>query len=73
MKVMMNLPLFGYLVECKRKDLEGESALFYIKVNSYTEAEALEEVRRYIADRYIDCEVVKVDTTYSYPFMGIIN
>lgn len=73
MKVMMNLPLFGYLVECKRKDLEGESALFYIKVNSYTEAEALEEVKKYVADNYTDCEAVKVDKTYKYPFIGVIN
>lgn len=72
MQVNVNLPLFGYMVECKRKDLDGDEATFYVKVNSYSDGDALDEARKYLEMYFTDCEVVKVETSYKYPFIGVI-
>ena len=69
----MQLPLFGYTIECKRKDLDSDEAVFHIKINSYSDDDALDETRKYLEIYFTDCEVVKVDKTYDKPFSGVLR
>ena len=66
----VQLPVFGFTVECK----DGEGNLFYIKINTYSESEAIQEVTQFVNNNYSGaCIVVRIDKSYTEPFTGIIN
>lgn len=59
----------GYLVSYKRKDIEEP---MFLKVNAFSDQEALNVAKKYVADNFEDCEVIGIQTSYKFGFTGVL-
>ena len=67
-----SLPVMGFMVKCKRKDIE-EDNIFYLKVNAFQDAEALYLAQEYVENHLCDCVVVEIETVYNRGFTGVLQ
>lgn len=66
------LPLMGFIIKCKRTDIE-EDNVFYLKVNAFQETEALYMAQEYVNNHLVDCVVVETEARYNKGFSGVIH
>ena len=60
----------GFVISYKKK---GVKEPMYLKVNAYSDGEALAMAKKYVEDNLQDCEVVGLETTYKTGFTGVLN